>query len=237
MKAFWAFVTQMDKQAIRALAVLLAMFAMVVLILILGKESFGLPESDFYKVFNHVNESGYGLPLTILIFVFAAFIGLPQWALIAGVVLAFGPMNGAIYSWIATMVSASVDFWLGRWMGAERLRRYGGHIVNRIINVVRENGFVTSFAVRFVPTGPFILVNMAAGVARMKFLSFALGTGLGIIPKIAVVSLVAQGVISRSEGKSVTVAFVALALIIVVVMFLARRRLQESNAFRQNNRD
>ncbi len=232
MKAFWAFVTQMDKQAVRALAVLLAMFAMVVLILIVGKESFGLLESDVYKVFNHVNESGFGLPLTILIFVFAAFIGVPQWALIAGVVLAFGPMNGAIYSWIATMVSASVDFWLGRWMGAERLRRYGGHIVNRIINVVRENGFVTSFAVRFVPTGPFILVNMAAGVARMKFLSFALGTGLGIIPKIAVVSLVAQGVISGSEGKSITVGFVALALIIVAIMFLARRRLQERDDFK-----
>ena len=217
----------MDKQAFRALAAVLTMFLTVVLILLIGKEFMALPESDFYTVFNSVKDSGFGLPVTILIFVLAAFIGVPQWALIAGVVLAFGPVSGGIYSWIATMCSASLDFWLGRWMGAERLQRYGGDLVNRIISLVRDNGLATSFAIRFVPTGPFVLINMAAGVARMKFASFALGTGFGIIPKITVVALVAQGVVSSADGKKITAIFIALALTLVVAMFFARKRLKE----------
>jgi len=208
------------------------MFFIVVVIIIFGRESISLPESEFYKVFEYVKASGFALPITILIFVVAAFLGVPQWALIAGVVLAFGPISGGIYSWVATMCSASIDFWLGRWMGAERLRRYGGDLVNRIIAVVRQNGFMTSFAVRFVPTGPFVLVNMAAGVARMRFISFVLGTGIGIIPKIAVVALVAQGILSSAEGKTVTAIFISLALAFITAMFFARKRLNENFKFK-----
>ena len=226
MKSLWAFFTQMDKQALRALVVLLVMFGVVIALILFGKASIDMPESEFYRFFSHIRESGFALPFTILTFVVAAFLGVPQWALIAGVVVAFGPMNGGVFAWIATMVSASIDFWLGRWVGAERLQRYGGELVNRIIRVVRKNGLVTSFAVRFVPTGPFVLVNMAAGVSRMKFPSFFLGTALGIIPKIAIVVLVGQGLISGAEGKTVMSVFIGLALLLIAFMFLARKRLR-----------
>ena len=226
MKSIWSFFTQMDKQAFRALAVLLGMFGVVIVMIVIGRDMLSLPESDFHKFFNTIRESGYGLPLTVLTFVLAAFLGAPQWALIAGVVVAFGPVNGGLYAWVATMVSASFDFWLGRLMGAERLRRYGGNLVNRIVSIVRKNGLVTSFAVRFVPTGPFVLVNMAAGVSHMKFPSFFLGTAFGIIPKIAIVALVGQGFISGSDGKLVMGGFVALALLLLGLMFLVRKRLQ-----------
>ena len=226
MKSLWTFFTQMDKQALRALAVLLGMFGVVLVILLVGREMLSLPESEFQAFFLQLKDSGYGLPLTILTFVCAAFLGAPQWALIAGVVIAFGPVTGGVYSWIATLFSASLDFWLGRWIGAERLRSYGGALVNRIIRIVRNNGLMTSFAVRFVPTGPFVLVNMAAGVSRMRFSSFFVGTALGIIPKIAIVALVGQGLISGSEGKLVMTVFIGLALLLIGVMFLARKRLQ-----------
>lgn len=231
MKRVWAFFTQMDKQAIRALTVMMAMFAVVIAILLIGRDMLSLPESEFHNFFVALRNSGYGLPLTILTFVVAAFFGAPQWALIAGVIIAFGPVTGSIYSWVATMVSASLDFWLGRWMGAERLRRYGGELVNRIIGIVRHNGLVTSFAVRFVPTGPFVLVNMAAGVSRMKFPSFFLGTALGVIPKISIVALVGQGLISGAEGKVVMSVFLGLALLLIAWMFLARKRLPTKVAF------
>jgi len=230
MKSLWAFFTQLDKQAFRALAVLVAMFGVVAVLILIGREMLSLPEGEFHKFFVAIRESDYGLPLTILTFVCAAFLGVPQWALIAGVVVAFGPLSGAAYAWLATMISASLNFWLGRWMGAERLQRYGGELVNRIIRIVRKNGFVTSFAVRFVPTGPFVLVNMAAGVSRMVFSSFFAGTALGIIPKIAIVALIGQGLISGPEGRIVMAAFMGLALLLIAAMFLARKRLQSEVA-------
>jgi len=228
MKTIWDFITHFDKDAIRAIAAVLFMFAGFVAILVYGRDILNLPESDVYEIFNYAKTSYLALPVTILVFILAAFIGMPQWALIAGVVLAFGPVHGGVYAWVATMCSASVDFWLGRYIGAERVKRYGGDLITRIINVVRKNGFMTSFAIRLVPTGPFVLVNMAAGVARIKFLSFLNGTALGIIPKITVVVLVAQGVLSQSDSNKFKLIFIALALALIIAMFFARKRLKRN---------
>jgi len=62
----------------------------------------------------------------------------------------------------------------------------------------------------------------------MKFRSFVLGTALGIIPKIMVVALVAQGVFSSAEGKKITAGFVGLAFALILAMFFARKRLNEN---------
>lgn len=216
----------MDEDARRSLGVLAAMLSVVVLVLLLGRGALSLPESEFHKFFTAVSDSGWGLPFVILTFVGAAFLGAPQWALIAGVVLAFGPWTGSLYAWVATMISASFNFWLGRWMGAERLRKYGGGSVNRVFNVIRQNGFVASFAVRFVPTGPFVLVNMAAGVSRMTFVAFIAGTALGIVPKIAVVGLVAHGIVSGQESHFYFATFIGLAVLVVMAIVVMRRILQ-----------
>jgi uncharacterized membrane protein YdjX (TVP38/TMEM64 family) len=39
--------------------------------------------------------------------------------------------------------------------------------------------------VRLVPFAPFVVVNMAAGMTAIGLVDFAAGTGLGIVPKIA----------------------------------------------------
>lgn len=225
MKSFWRFITQLDKQALRASLVLIAMFGTVGVILFFGNQALNLPEEDFSQFFEHVRSSNWALPLTILTFILAAFFAAPQWALIAGVVVVFGPVNGGIYAWIATMCSASLDFWLGKMMGADRLQKIGGALIERIVGIVRRNGFVTSFAVRLVPTGPFVLVNMAAGVSRMKFPSFLAGTALGIIPKIMVVVLIGQGILSERDRQIYMAGFMVAALLLILIMIFARRRL------------
>lgn len=231
-----AFLNQLDKQALRAIGVTVAMFALVVVMLILGKNILGLDEDAIKSLFGAVADSPWGLPVTILIFVIAAFIGVPQWALIGASVVAFGPMTGFIYSWIATMVSALLDFTLGRAIGAERVRRFGGPLVNRMIALVQRNGFVTSFTVRLVPTGPFVIVNMAAGVSRMTYPAFAGGTALGIIPKIAAVAFLGQSLVGALQGRPVVfgLGLVGFLGLILGVMLFARRRLAARESLPDN---
>lgn len=222
-----AFLNQLDKQALRAIGVTVAMFALVVVMLILGKTVLGLDEDAIKSLFGAVADSPWGLPVTILIFVIAAFIGVPQWALIGASVVAFGPMTGFVYSWIATLVSALLDFKLGRAIGAERVRRFGGPLVNRMIGLVQRNGFVTSFTVRLVPTGPFVIVNMAAGVSRMTYPAFLGGTALGIIPKIAAVAFLGQSLVGALQGRPVVfgLGLAGFLVLILGVMLFARKRL------------
>jgi uncharacterized membrane protein YdjX (TVP38/TMEM64 family) len=115
-------------------------------------------------------------------------------------VVAFGPWTGFVYSWIGTEISALIGFFLGRRFGADVLRQHGGKGVNEFMTLVGRNGFVASLVVRLVPSAPFIVVNMAAGVTPMKLRDFALGTALGIIPKIALTAFAGHAVVKGLSG-------------------------------------
>lgn len=231
MKAIRNFITQLDKQALRAIAVMLLMFLLVFTMIGYGRAYIGISEAELNGWFEAVRGTIWALPLTIVTFCLAAFIGVPQWMLIAGAVVAFGPAYGAAYSWVATMISASLDFYIGRWVGADRLKQFGGDLINRIVGLVRRNGFFTSFTVRLVPTGPFVLVNMAAGVSRMTFPAFIGGTGLGIIPKILAVAFLGKGIFDAlaDQGDTLVLLSIGVAIALLVVMLIARKRLSRQN--------
>ncbi len=223
---FRQFFTQMDRKAFRAVGIVLCMFAAVALLLFVSRTHFQLSQNELMKALMSFGDSPWALPLTIAVFTGAAFIGAPQWLLIGTTVLAFGPQTGGLYAWAATLISASFDFHIARIIGAARIEAISGPFLARITGLVQRNGFLTSFAVRLVPTGPFVLVNMAAGVSGLRFLPFAFGTALGIIPKILVVVLLGQGALTASQGQRFMVFALIGALIVMVVMLLARRLLQ-----------
>lgn len=234
MQALLRFLGHMDARAARAIAVSLGLFVAVAVIIVIGKTTAVFDEDDAPVItwMQENADSAWALPITILVFTLAAFLGAPQFALIAGAVVAFGPGRGAVNAWIATMAAASFMFWLGRWVGADTLRRYGGDTVNRMSRFIGRNGFLASLTVRFVPLAPAILVNMAAGVTAMRYAVFAAGTGLGIIPKIALVAFAGQGLLTVLQGGSwvLVLALLAAAGVWLIIMLAARRRLRAQEA-------
>jgi len=119
-----------------------------------------------------------------------------------------------------------LGFGIGHFVGAERLQKLDAKLIKKLSAAVRKNGFMTSLVVRLVPTGPAILVNLAAGVSRMKFSHFVGGTAIGVIPKIIVVALISQGFISGLSGSLMAVVFAALAGLAIFISWLARKRLE-----------
>lgn len=180
--------------------------------------------------------SPFAIPATLALYTGLAFISAPQWMLHGASVFAFGPVQGAMIAWCATMVSASFDFWLGRRLGAERVSKLTGGLVSKLIDVVQKHGFWTSLIVRIVPTGPFVVVNMAAGVTRMKFWAFLVGTGIGIIPKIVTIAFFGEGVQGAISGRGPMYVGMtaAIALVWIAGMYLASAKLKAKSAKVEN---
>ncbi|WP_371398339.1 TVP38/TMEM64 family protein [Fretibacter rubidus] len=220
------FFLTMDKKALRAVSVLVMMFLIVAVIITWARGFMTVDDGELSRLLISLKSSGLALPVTIFIFIVASFIGMPQWVLIAICVAAFGPVTGGGFAWVATLCSASVNFWLARLMGAAQLEVLAGKFVTRIVTVIKRNAVLTSFAVRLVPTGPFILVNMAAGVSGMAYVLFMLGTALGIMPKIIMVALLGQGVLESGDSRMALLAFAGAAGVVILLMLLARRYLR-----------
>ena len=162
-------------------------------------------------------ESPWGLFAVVAVYCVAAFMGIPQFALIAATIAVFGPWYGAGYSWVANMVSGALTFWIGRAAGEQAFQRYAGKSAQKLSRFVGRNALVTSAIVRNVPTGPFLLVNMAFGVSNATFRDFWLGLGLGIIPKIALIAFAGRSLLAALQGNLVMAILAAVAAVTVYV--------------------
>jgi uncharacterized membrane protein YdjX (TVP38/TMEM64 family) len=195
------FLSNMDAQAWRTLAISFVLFGGVGLVFLFGAQVLGFNGEATVERWLGAAGGFWSLPVAVAAFAALAFVGVPQFMLIAAAVVAFGPLTGFAYSWIGTMVSSLVGFYLGRSAGAKTLERFSGAGVRRFVALIGRNGFLASLIVRLVPSAPFIVVNMAAGVTPMRLRDFAGGTAIGIIPKIALTAFAGNSIAGLLRGE------------------------------------
>jgi len=78
--------------------------------LVVAKQVFDIDQAEFFAMMQSLSNSPWAIPITITLFCGMAFIGAPQWMLITGTVLAFGPWQGGGLSWAASLTSAMMGF-------------------------------------------------------------------------------------------------------------------------------
>lgn len=185
------FVTSMDAKAMTSLGVSLTLLGFVVTMFFFGQQWLNLKEDELLtRIMTRAADSPLALAGVVSVYVLLALTGFPQILLFAATVIAFGPQTGATYAWIGTMVSATFTFGLGHFLGGRWVKRFGGERVQATIDFLGRHAILASGLVRVVPSAPFIIVNAAAGAAHLPLWKFWAGTGIGIVPKIALVALI-----------------------------------------------
>lgn len=206
----------MEARRWRAILATVFLLAVTVAFLAFAKSQFGLDtEARLEAWLKGYTGSPWAFFITILVFIGAAFLGAPQFVLIAACVVAFGPWLGFGYSWVATVVSAGVTYWLGRGPTARLVDRIGGQTLERLRRFVGKNAFYASFMIRNVPSAPFIVVNMAFGAARANFWSYLAGCALGVLPKTALVAFFGGAVVTAVRGDGIYTSVILLGVAVV----------------------
>ncbi len=203
MRRVIEFLTNMDARAWRTVAISFLLFGGVGVVFLFAAPLLGLNSESAVEQWLGAAHGIWALPVAVSAFAILAFVGVPQFVLIAAAVVAFGPWTGIAYSWIGTMVSSSIGFWLGRAFGGRLIRDVASEGVARFMKLIRRNGFMASLIVRLVPAAPFIVVNMAAGVALMRFRDFLGGTAIGIVPKIVLTAFAGNSMVQFLRGGGI----------------------------------
>jgi uncharacterized membrane protein YdjX (TVP38/TMEM64 family) len=140
--------------------------------------------------------------------------------LIVGVNAAvYGLWLGFLYSWIGIVSGCMVTFLI--------VRRVAGHPyllrwaqkpkVQKSMRWVRRNAFSYVFLLSMFPVGPFVVINMAAGLARMRIRSFLIAVLCGKAIMVLSVSYIGHDLSRFIEQPFLliyVVLFLALSLII-----------------------
>ena len=186
------------------------------------------------QAFHTVANSYWALPIVIVTFTAASFAGTPQFLLIAVAVAAFGPARGFLFSYGATLISASVNFFIARYFGAEWLKRRSSATLKTLSDFVGRNGFYSAMIVRIAPSAPFVVVNMGMGMTSVPYLAFLAGTSVGIVPKTAIIALLGKIIERARAGEVDAIAYLAIAALgWIILALLARWLLHRRAVFRR----
>lgn len=155
-------------------------------------------------------------------------IGAPATMLIVAMAVVFGPYLGFVYSTIGLLTSAAAGFAIGRRLGREGLERLlsGRGGLDRALHAMRRHGIKTVVFFRIVPVLLYTLVNLAFGAAGLPWRPYVLGTLVGMVPGIAVMSLLGEGLAQMLQAASPWHAgAIGAALVALLVVFrMASRR-------------
>ncbi len=161
------------------------------------------PES-LADIFSQVKESSWGIPAVLAFFVIGGLFFFPVTVLIAATAIVFGPMIGFVLSLIGSMASASVGFLAGRAMEKNLAHSTtGNRVFDKIKNAVHNAGILGVGFMRMVPVAPFSLVNIGMGMAKISWTVYILGTLVGLLPGIVVLSFLGDSLMKVWKHPSV----------------------------------
>jgi uncharacterized membrane protein YdjX (TVP38/TMEM64 family) len=177
---------------------------------------------------------GYG-PLGPAIYI-AAYVlgvvffvpGLPM-TLLGG--LAFGPVRGAAYVWIAATIGAALAFLVARYGLRGLVEGWVARNARlaRIDEAVAREGWRIVMITRLVPLFPFNLQNYAYGVTRIGLWAYLTTSAVCMLPATVAYTF-AGGALSRGgEDLRRTVVYLAVAGVFIVLVSLIPRYLERRN--------
>lgn len=154
-------------------------------------------QTDIYRHFRHrkldVDEIKYYLlsygqwSIAILLLIYAIkpiFVVTPISVLaIAGGII-YGPLYGTIYAMVGGFLSATVGFYIAKYFGQGFVDKLLNGRDTKIEGDIEKHGLSIMLFLRLAFIFPFDPLSFAAGLSKMKYRHFIIGTVIGVFPEI-----------------------------------------------------
>jgi uncharacterized membrane protein YdjX (TVP38/TMEM64 family) len=185
-----------------------------------------------------IDSLGFWGPLVFsVIYVLATVLLLPGAAMTPLAGLLFGLGKGTLVVVIASNIGASLSFLIGRYLARDAVaKRIEEHEkLSAIDRAVGNEGWKIVGLTRLSPAFPFVLLNYAYGLTRVRWIHYASASLVGMIPgTVMYVYLGSLGKLASDSEKAGTgrivltlVGLVATILVTLLITRAARRALRE----------
>jgi uncharacterized membrane protein YdjX (TVP38/TMEM64 family) len=139
---------------------------------------------------------------------------------------AFGALEGTMVALAATVLGCAVSYGWARLVGRDwaerRLAGRFGHRLRPLRDALAGSPFGATLALRLLPIGNNLALNLLAGMAGIPMLPFVVASALGFVPQTVVFALLGKGV--RVDGAWQLALAVALFAVSVAIGLALLRR-------------
>lgn len=161
--------------------------------------SFGLVDSVQAAEERIRSWGAWGVAGSIALMVAHSFLPFPSEIIALANGMVYGPLWGAVITWVGAMAGASASFGL--------VRAFGRPLVMKLLSPRSERalehwslrqGGPSLLAARLIPVIAFNLINYAAALTHISWWTFLWATGLGILPLTILLSVLGDNVLDMS---------------------------------------
>jgi uncharacterized membrane protein YdjX (TVP38/TMEM64 family) len=138
----------------------------------------------------------------------------------------FGLWWGTLFNWLGANLGANLAYLLARFLGRDGITRLVGDraekwpAMEKLDRAVTTHGFRGMLTLRLIPIFPFNALNFGGGLVGLSWPTYALSTGLGILPGTFVYTMFADALLQGSTEASRD-AFLQMALAGALLVFLS----------------
>lgn len=211
----------LNRKRILPILVLLILLSGLIYFFFYNPIGIKLTHSNMRQLSDHLRDLGMpGKIIGMALVFFQTFFPFIPFVLVAGTNVAiFGIKVGFLVNYVMSCLGAIASFYFARYYGhawvEKKLERFP--LVQQFSLRMERRGFLFVFLGRLIPVLPSSAINFAAGLTRMKFRHFLLGTLLGKLPIVFLESMIAHDLFHfhKYKGRLLLLLGIFVALIII----------------------
>lgn len=146
------------------------------------------------------------------------FVVLPVSAFAIAAGSAFGFIPGLIYIMIGNFFSATIAFFIARYLAKSTVENYVKGKIKNLNDNVEINGFNIILVMRLSLIFHFDILSYACGVSKMKYKDFILGTLLGAVPEMIAYSYIGYNLTKPFDEKTIFAIIIVLIITIMTII-------------------
>jgi len=171
------------------------------------------------KLENYIESFGPWVPILLLIMIIiTSSIGFVFTIPVAITALLLNGYLAFFISLLGLTLGATISFYISRYIGRDYFEKKFRGKITKLDNYeggFAHEDFLKIFFMRLISLIPYELINIGAGLSRMKFLPFILATIIGIIPGIILTIY-----FMKSTENIFSIKFVFASMILIMFSFL-----------------
>ncbi|MFA5422316.1 MAG: VTT domain-containing protein [Phycisphaerae bacterium] len=130
----------------------------------------------------------------------------------------FGTIYGSVYSDIATTLNAVLAFMVARSFIGERVQKKWHRQLQTFNDHLANNDHLYLILVRLVPIMPFFVLNLIAGLTKIRMRTFVWTTALGSLPGIIIQCYAGRQLLSLNSVNDIFTPKVIITIALLVTM-------------------
>jgi phospholipase D1/2 len=150
-------------------------------------------------------------------YVVGGLIMVPITLLVGVTAMVFSPTWGALYALSGCLLNALATYLIGSRLGKQTVRKLAGQRLNRLSRQMAKQGILTVAIIRNIPVAPFTIVNMIAGASHIRLKDYLIGTAIGMLPGILIITVFADRLLHTIQNPGWINAVIAAVLATVMI--------------------